>query len=102
MTEKDLIEKQKINEMIQGFTLMDDDFMTSFFEDNKECTQFILRTILDKDDLVVIENITQRYIKNLEGRSPTAISLILTFISSVVSERACMSSTICLLRSDIS
>ena len=69
MTEKDLIEKQKINEMIQGFTLMDDDFMTSFFEDNKECTQFILRTILDKDDLVVIENITQRYIKNLEGRS---------------------------------
>lgn len=26
---------------------MDDDFMTRFFENDKDCTQFVLQTILD-------------------------------------------------------
>ena len=32
---------------------MDDEFMTKCFEDNAECTELVLRIIMDKDDLKV-------------------------------------------------
>ncbi len=69
MTKKDLTKKQKMIARLQEFTLMDDDFMTRFFENDKECTQFVLQTILDNKKLKVIDTEIQKVVKNLEGRS---------------------------------
>ena len=48
---------------------MDDDFMTRFFENDKECTQFVLQTILGNKKLKVIDVLAQKAVKSLEGRS---------------------------------
>ena len=48
---KDSTKKQKMIARLQEFTLMDDDFMTRFFENDKDCTQFVLQTILDNKSL---------------------------------------------------
>ena len=69
MNKKDLSKKQKMLARIQEFTLMDDDFMTRFFENDKECTQFVLQTILDNKKLKVIDVLAQKAVKSLEGRS---------------------------------
>ncbi len=69
MNKKDLTKKQKMIARLQEFTLMDDDFMTRFFENDKECTQFVLQTILDNKKLKVIDTEIQKVVKNLEGRS---------------------------------
>lgn len=61
--------REKILEKIQQFCLLDDDFMTKCFEDNIECTELVLRIIMDKADLKVTEARTQYTIKNLQGRS---------------------------------
>ena len=61
--------RQKIMEQIQQFRLFDDDFMTKCFEDNIECTELVLRIIMEKSDLKVTEARTQYTIKNLQGRS---------------------------------
>ena len=61
--------REKILEKIQQFCLMDDDFMTKCFEDNIECTELVLKIIMDKADLKVTEARTQYTIKNLQGRS---------------------------------
>ena len=53
---------------IQQFRLMDDTFMSLVFQ-NKACTEFLIRTILDDDSLVVIHVDTQNSLKNLRGRS---------------------------------
>lgn len=53
---------------LRGFRLLDDDFMSKVFEDQK-CTEFLLQVILNRNDLKVI-NVTSQYaIKNLQGRS---------------------------------
>ena len=51
MDEKQLAKRQKMLARIQEFTLMDDEFMTRFFDGDNECTQIVLRTILGRDDL---------------------------------------------------
>lgn len=56
---------------IQQFTLIDDDFMSRFFDGEKECTQLVLQTLLKKPDLLVTEAVGQKVIKNLHGRSDT-------------------------------
>ena len=61
--------RKKILEKIQQFCLLDDDFMTKCFEDNKECTELILQIIMGKSDLKVVKSRTQHTIKNLQGRS---------------------------------
>lgn len=53
---------------LRGFRLLDDDFMSKVFED-KECTEFLLRIILNRTDLKVITVHGQHDIKNLQGRS---------------------------------
>ena len=55
-------------ENLKKFRLIDDDFMAVIFEDIS-CTEFLLRIILVKDDLVVKEVRPQYEIKNLGGRS---------------------------------
>lgn len=69
MDKKDLSKKQKMLARIQEFTLMDDDFMTRFFENDRECTQFVLQTILGNKKLKVIDVLAQKVVKSLEGRS---------------------------------
>ena len=51
MEKKDSTKKQKMIARLQEFTLIDDDFMTRFFENDKNCTQFVLQTILDNKSL---------------------------------------------------
>ena len=61
--------KEKLVEKIQQFRLMDDDFMTKFFENDIERTQFVLQILLENRDLIVKGTSVQKVIKNLEGRS---------------------------------
>ena len=61
--------RQEILQRIKGARLMDDEFMTKCFEDNVECTELVLRIVMDKDDLKVKSARTQYTVKNLQGRS---------------------------------
>ena len=61
--------RQELLQRIRGFRLMDDEFMTKCFEDNVECTELVLRIVMDKDDLKVKSARTQYTVKNLQGRS---------------------------------
>ncbi len=54
---------------LRGFRLMDDDFLSAFFRDNIEDTEFILRIILAKPGLKVQSVHVQHELKNLNGRS---------------------------------
>lgn len=67
LTEKEKREKRL--EKIKGYCLMDDIYMSKFFEDNIECTQLVLRILLERDDLIVKEVKSQESIKNLQGHS---------------------------------
>lgn len=53
---------------IRDLRLMDDDFMSKVFED-KECAEFLLKIILDRDDLTIQEVHGQHDLNNLQGRS---------------------------------
>ena len=53
---------------LRGLRLLDDDFMQKVFED-KACTEFLLRIILNRTDLKVLRVNGQQDIKNLQGRS---------------------------------
>ncbi|MBQ8638581.1 MAG: Rpn family recombination-promoting nuclease/putative transposase [Lachnospiraceae bacterium] len=55
-------------EKLQGFVLMDDEFMKKVFED-KGCVELLLQIILDRDDLHVTEHHVQHEVSNLHGRS---------------------------------
>lgn len=54
---------------LRGFRLMDDDFLSAFFRDNIEDTEFILRIILDKPGLKAQSVHAQHELKNLNRRS---------------------------------
>lgn len=60
--------KNDLLESIREFTLLDDAFMTKVFEDDIECTQFLLRIILNDANIKVKKATTQKKIKNLSGR----------------------------------
>ena len=56
--------------LLEGFRLIDDDFMTVFFKDDIPCTELVLRIILEIPDLVVEEVHTQVHAANMpEDRS---------------------------------
>lgn len=61
--------QQKNLERIKNFRLLDDDFMTVCFQDNIEATELIIRIIMEKSDLHVINVKTQYTVKNIHGRS---------------------------------
>lgn len=69
MDEKQLAKRQKMLARIKKFTLMDDDFMTVFFDNDIPRTEFVLRIIMENDTLRVKSVKTQYGIKNLKGRS---------------------------------
>ncbi len=60
---------EKDLQRIRDFRLMDDDFLSKCFEDNIECTELVLKIILNQKELKVQQVRTQATIKNLQGRS---------------------------------
>ena len=66
--ERDWAEYRKI---IAGLRLMDDDFMSIAFNNDNELTAFVLRIILEKDDLIVTKVRTQVESKSATHRSVT-------------------------------
>lgn len=56
---------------ISEFKLMDDTYMSAFFNDQPELIQFVLRIIMKMDKLVVKSARTQKPLKNIHGRSIT-------------------------------
>lgn len=65
MTRPDTLER------IKNFRLMDDVFMTKCFEGNIECTELVLRIVMERPDLKVLSVKVQSPYKNLQGRSLT-------------------------------
>lgn len=65
-----LNKEKEIQKIIRDFRLLDDDFMSKVFDEKTfECIQFVLRIILDDDDLVVIDSSTQKERKSITGHS---------------------------------
>ena len=60
--------KKQLQELIKKFRLIDDEFMSVCFNNNIECTELLLRIILNKPDIKVTRVKTQTSIKNLLGR----------------------------------
>lgn len=56
-------------ERLKNFRLFDDDFMTKCFDGETACIEFVLRIVLDKPDLQVLEVHTQVFMANLLKRS---------------------------------
>ena len=59
----------KMMERIQALRLMDDDFMTIVFSGDNKLTEFLLRILLNRDDLTVKKSMTQKEKHNIFGRS---------------------------------
>jgi len=54
---------------LRGFCLLDDDFLTKFFEGDTKYIQLVLRIVLEMPDLVVVDVRTQVFVENLLDRS---------------------------------
>ena len=54
---------------LRGFRLLDDDFLTKCFEGNPSCIELVLRIVLDRQDLNVLDVRTQVFVENLLNRS---------------------------------
>ena len=63
------LQHKKNLERIRQLRLLDDDFLSVCFDGDNEITQFVLRILLNKEDLKVIEVKTQYSVKNLKGHS---------------------------------
>ena len=59
---------EKYKDIIKNFTLMSDIFMRNVFK-KRECLEYVLQIIMEKQDLHVIDQIIQKDYKNLQGRS---------------------------------
>lgn len=69
VTERDALFHRKCLEKIRQFRLIDDDFFRVCFQDDIEGVAFILRILMDKNDLEVVSCKTQHSVKNLHGHS---------------------------------
>lgn len=67
--EKKKLQQDENLKRLKAFRLMDDDFMTKCFEGNTECTELVLRIVLNKPDLKVESVKIQYFVKNLMKRS---------------------------------
>lgn len=61
--------REKYLRLIRDMRIIDDVFMNAVFNDSKECTELVLRIILDRKDLTVTSVKTQESLKNIYGRS---------------------------------
>ena len=62
-------QRAEILAKIPDFRLMDDTYMSAFFNGRKDLIQFILRIIMNDDKLVVKNDRTQKVLKNLDRKS---------------------------------
>lgn len=71
MSENVLTVSQEVEEIVNNLTLFDDDLMSLVFDKNIEATNLMLRIILEKEDLEVIEVTGQRELENpvVDGRN---------------------------------
>ena len=69
MTEQIDKKHQEDLERLRGFRLLDDDFLTKCFEGDTASIELVLRIILNKHDLKVLDVRTQVFIENLLNRS---------------------------------
>ena len=65
---KDILREQD-EQRLRGLRLLDDDFMKMVFDDNKEATELLLNVFFDRNDMEVLSVVSQREIKNPNGRS---------------------------------
>ena len=61
--------QEKYLEALKKFRLIDDAFFSACFDDNAKDVEYILRIILDKSDLKVLNVQTQKSVENIYGRS---------------------------------
>ena len=61
--------EEKYLEALRKFRLIDDAFFSACFDDNAKDVEYILRIILEKDDLQVLKVQTQKSVENIYGRS---------------------------------
>ena len=64
MTEQIDKKHQEDLERLRGFRLLDDDFLTKCFEGDTASIELVLRIILNKHDLKVLDVRTQVFIEN--------------------------------------
>ena len=60
---------EEIKRIVMGLRPIDDDFMKAIFTDNKPLVEYVLRVILDKDDLIVETSETQYDLNFFGSRS---------------------------------
>jgi predicted HTH domain antitoxin len=61
-------EQDKNLKSVDDFRMFDDTFMSAVFDGKIEETQFLIRVILGRDDIIVIESKAQFFISNIYGR----------------------------------
>ena len=66
---------EKYKRVLAGLTIMSDIFMRNVLK-KRECTEYILQVIMDKQNLQVKEQILQKDYKNLQGRSAILDSVV--------------------------
>ena len=59
---------EKYKRILAELTIMSDIFMRNVMK-KRECTEYILRVIMEREDLEVKEQVLQKDYKNLQGRS---------------------------------
>lgn len=63
------ISREELLEKIAEFRLLDDTYMTVFFDGHPELIELVLSIILDRDDLKVTGSQIQKPLKNIQGHS---------------------------------
>ncbi len=58
----------RIEDKVQQMCLMHDSFMSAVLQ-HKDCCEVVVNTILDRNDITVLESHSQRSVTNLHGRS---------------------------------
>ncbi len=74
MTEKNTAEEkiiisQKDEQRLRSLRLLDDDFMKMVFDNNIEATELLLNAFLGREDIRLLQAVSEREIKNPNGRS---------------------------------
>ena len=59
---------RRYRSILKDLTIMSDVFMRNVLK-QKACTEYILRVILERNDLIVVDQVLQKDYKNLQGRS---------------------------------
>ncbi len=68
MENKQILREQD-EQRLRGFRLLDDDFMKMVFDNNIEATELLLNVFFERNDMKVLSVVSQREIKNPNGRS---------------------------------